>query len=173
MRDWNGGEISGGKVGKGRGRWGQEVGKCGNCQCVCWGTRPSSILCLWRQSILCPCLCVRRNHLHFCPSLSVHTWSLTTSRPSALQPGCPDAGPPLAPALGVFLLGSLWPDWGLVYAALDPTKACPTLTLSAVPHRPLQSPHRPPELRNPGGADLCYNPELQAAAHLVHVNPQN
>lgn len=35
----------------------------------------------------------------------------------------------------------LQPDGDLV-----PTKACPTLTPSAVPHRPLQSPHRSPEL---------------------------
>lgn len=140
-----------------------------------WLLGNSSLFCYLSLATvpLCPFLCVRRNCLHLCPSLSIHTWSLAVPCPLALQPGCPEAGLPLTSVLKGFCLGSLGPDQGLVYVALDTTKACPTLTPSAVLHRPLQSPHWPSELWNPGGAGLFCNAELQAAAHLVHVNPQN
>lgn len=58
-------------------------------------------------------VCVRSYCPHLCPSLSIHTWSLAASCPSALQPGCPlasvlgDSGWVLCDQMGVLYLW-LW-----------------------------------------------------------------
>lgn len=99
---WSSGEVSGGKVGKRRGRWGKEVGKCGSCQCVFGEQGPVPF------SVSVPVsACVSEGLSPLDPSLSIHMWSLAFSPFSTLRPGCPGAGLSLAP-----ILGGIWVLFG-------------------------------------------------------------